>query len=593
MAASDDDDLERGRRIAAGQTPKQQKQEDDPDVAAGRLLVQRPQVTPTGPAVPITDPTQPAWTWRGVGRNVGAGLTDAGGGLINLLTDPFGNLVQRPIGIAGAAAYDFAAPYFGLNRLTPEQRADLTGVGAPPEEQGVGTRIVSGVGSAIGADPSKVEATPAEKVVRAVTAGATTAGAVAPAVAPILAGAVGGATGNVAAQNVPEWAQPAAELVGNVVGAGATGAATAAQRTMRGAVTDVSAADAALGQLARTKYKIPIDANDLSGNSLYRIAADQASKLPFSGAKAAADAKQSAWQSAIAKQMGEDATSFTPDVMDRAKTRIGKVFDDVANNTSIDATSTNALINDLAKIEADAHLSLPSNELGMIKKQLENITDVAAKGQGTIDGASYQALTRKGAPLDRAESSADPNVRFVAGQIKDALDDAFVRSASPADQAALLQARYQYRVMRTIDQLVAGSRDGNISPDAFMQKVLTASRRFDSPTGGMAYTGGRDIGELARIGKLMRAAPQTGTADRAMINALALGGTGLPPLFANPWTAAAVPAALAANRVGGAYLRSGFLANQVIRNALQPPLASPYALAPSVVTGSNPLSPVP
>ena len=30
-----------------------------------------------------------------------------------------------------------------------------------------------------------------------------------------------------------------------------------------------------------------------------------------------------------------------------------------------------------------------------------------------------------------------------------------------------------------------------------MQKVLTASRRFDAPTGGMAYTGGGNIGELA------------------------------------------------------------------------------------------------
>jgi hypothetical protein len=357
---------------------------------------------------------------------------------------------------------------------------------------------------------------------------------------------------------------------------------------VRGAVTDVSPADAALGQLALKKYDIPIDANDLSSNSLYRIAADQAGKLPFSGAAPAAAAKQSAWQGAISKEMGEPrATSFTSDVMDNARTRIGGVFDQVAKNTHIDAASTDTLTNvDLPKIEADMHQILPTNELPKIKAQLDNIIDVASKQNGTISGDSYQALTRKGAPLDLAERSTDPNVRHVAGQIRDALDDAFVRSASPADQAALAQAKYQYRVMRTIDPLVAGSRDGNISPDAFMQKVLTASRKFDSPTGGIAYTGGGNIGELARIGKLMRAPPQTGTADRSLINLLALGGTGAP-LFMNPAYAATVPAILAANRFGGAYLRSGGLANRVAGNALQPPLPSPFVFGAPVLTGAD------
>lgn len=589
---NEDPDIKVGREIAAGKKPAQAPVVEDPDIAAGRAIAGTvPKFVPTGAAVRIDQPGQ-GMSWRGVGRNIGAGLTDAGGGLINLLTDPFGTMVQRPLGIVGAAAYDFLAPHLGLDRLTPEQRADLTGAGAQPEEQGVGPRIVSGIGSAIGVDPSKVEATPAEKVVRAATAGAVTAGAVAPAVAPVLAGAVGGATGNVAAQNVPEWAKPVAELAGNVVGAGTVGAATTAQRVARGAVSDVSAADAALAQTARDKYKIPVDANDLSSNSLYRIAADQASKLPFSGAKAAADAKQSAWQGAIAKEMGENATAFTSDVMDRAKTRIGAEFDRVARTTSIDAPSVNTMIGDLATIERDMNMVLPTNELPKIKAQLDNIIDVAAKQGGTVSGNSYQALTRKGAPLDLAERSTDPNVRHVAGQIRDALDDAFVRSASPADQAALVQAKYQYRIMRTVDQLAAKSRDGNITPEGFRAAVVSASRRFDSPTGGIAYTGGGNIGELSKIGQLMRTPPQTGTADRGLINLLALGGTGAPLIF-NPAYAATVPAMLAANRVGGSYLRSGFLADQVIRNALRPPLPSPYALAPSVITGSNPLSPAP
>ena len=179
-----------------------------------------------------------------------------------------------------------------------------------------------------------------------------------------------------------------------------------------------------------------------------------------------------------------------------------------------------------------------------------------------------------------------PTWLYVAGQIRDALDDAFVRSARPEDQAALTQAKYQYRIMRTIDPLVAGSRDGNITPAGFSNKVVNALRKFDSPTGGVAYTGGGNIGELAKIGQLMRPAPQTGTADRGIINLLALGGTGAPLLF-DPTYMAAVPSTLALNRAVGSYLRSGPLADRVIGNALKPPLGSPYPLVGPMMTGED------
>src|SRR5207342_473836 len=100
-----------------------------------------------------------------------------------------------------------------------------------------------------------------------------------------------------------------------------------------------------------------------------------------------------------------------------------------------------------------------------------------ARNNGEIPGDVYQTLTHHGGPLARLESSADPDVAHYAGRIRDALDDAFVRSASQQDQDALTQARYQYRVMRTVDQLAAGSRDGGITPLGFMNAVKTASRR--------------------------------------------------------------------------------------------------------------------
>jgi hypothetical protein len=362
-------------------------------------------------------------------------------------------------------------------------------------------------------------------------------------------------------------------------GAGVTGRAI--ENT---AIGGISKPDAELGKLALDKYKIPIGAPDLTDNTLLRIGADQAGKLPFSGAGPAAAAKQAAWQGAIAREMGEPtATSFTPDVMAGTKARLGQAFDDAAANTSIPPAETSTLSNGLANIMPEASQVLTDAELKPLQTQIDNINGLIAKGNGTLSGEAYQALTRSKAPLDLAEGSTNPNVAHYASMIRDHLDDAFQRSASPDVQDALSQARYQYRVMRTIDPLVAGSRDGNITPDAFMQKVLTASRRFDAPTGGMAYTGGGNIGELARIGKLMRAPPQTGTADRMLINAAAVGGTGLPALVTHPATMVGVPAGLMANRLLGMYLRSGGTANRLI-DAVAPDLTRPNPLLTALQT---------
>lgn len=594
MATSDDEYLRAGASDDPGQAATSTPPTDDQYVVTGRQAEKQEQQQTPGTGVwgqrPGASYAFPAMTWRGTARAVGAGGTDVAATVGNLLTDPIGNLVGQPLVTAGTFVHDLLAPYLGYDRFSPDERNYLTSTS--PSDVQPGTRAVTAVGRAVGADPSQVQLTPAEQVVRAATGGGGTALVAGPGgvLAPI-AGAVGAGAGEAAAQNISPWAAEGARLVANALAA----STVAGSRGLRGVTTDVSPADAQLGQLAHDKYNIPITAGDLTSNPLYRITADQASKLPFSGATAADAAKRSAWQGAIATEMGEpNATGFTPDVMDRARTRIGQTFDGVAQRTNIDANSVNTLVGDLANIERDMHQTLPANELPPLKAQLDNILDVATKSSsGEITGAQYQALTRKGAPLDRAESSSDPNVAFTAGRIRDALDDAFVRSASPADQQTLAQAKYQYRIMRTVDPLAAGSRDGSISPDAFMQKVLTASRRFDAPTGGIAYTGGGNIGELARIGKLMRAPPQTGTADRALINLLALGGTALPPFLTNPWSAVGVPAMLAGNRLLGAYLRSGGLANRVITSAQQPPLPAIAGFAPYLATASNPPPQVP
>jgi hypothetical protein len=252
----------------------------------------------------------------------------------------------------------------------------------------------------------------------------------------------------------------------------------------------------------------------------------------------------------------------------RARDRIGATFNDVASHTNIPPAETQTLRKDLDRILYEAERTMQGPEIDPVRKQIDDLkTFLSANGE-TITGDAYQNLTSSKSLLSKLERQNN-NAGDRAGDIRDAIDDAFARSAHPDDQAALSQARYQYRVMRTVDQLAGGTRDGSITPLGFMQKVKDASRKFDSPTGGLPYTGGGTIGELAHIGTLFRPAPQTGTADRALISGAAFGGLA-SPLWHDPTVAAFTAGGLGANRMMGSYLRNPETTSRLAEGVITP-----------------------
>lgn len=563
-----------------------------PQSAKDRLLADPALQVPEKPADTPEPPVQPT-TWRGVARNVGAGLLDAAGNVVNVMSDPVGNLVIHPLAVAGGTAYDAAARAFGFTPMTPEQRADLYGQPQPgqsqlpPEQQQVGTRAINALDAAIpGQTAANLPASPVEQNVRAATGGAATAAALAPnALIAGLAGGVGASIGDVAARFVPDWLKPGAELAGNVAGAFSVGAGAHAVRTPVGLV---DAGKAALVDTAIKKYDIPMEARDLTDDPRF------AKTGPTSVTSSAA--KQDAWQGAIIKEMGGSEDKFTPTVMSDTAARTGRVYDDIARRTTINQPSTDNLVhNDLAAIEAnlDTTAGLTDSDKASIRKRMDEIVS-AVQSNGTITGSDYRALTRTNSPLDRLESNSNPEVAKVAGDIRDSLDGAFTNSASPADQAALTKNNYQYRIMKTVQDLAAKSPDGNIDGGQFMTKVAAASRRFDPTLGGMAYTGGGNIGELAKIGAMMKTtpdfAPKTGPIVHALKAAGGLAAAGAPAYFVHPGLAAVAPALGIAYAARGAYLPSTAARNTMIRNALNPP-SSPYSgVVGSLATGGNPLN---
>lgn len=445
--------------------------------------------------------------------------------------------------------------------------ADAAGSAGPALR--AGGQFISGAGG---------QSLPARTVSQAIggaTQGATVAGLSSsqssePVVNQLLRGAEYGAVLN-----------PAANLV--------AGGANALGRTLTGA-SSVDPARAALAQVARDQYNIPITAPQISDSPFLKIADSQSQKLPFSGAAPAATAQHEAFTGAVARELGETADRITPPVMDAARTRIGQSFNDVAAQTPpIPAAPT--LLPALARIEADAaQAPLGDGGQNAISAQIRNIRQAILQGRGTLSGADYQTLTRTGAPLDRTASAGDPNTRFYGTQIRGALDDA-LQGSLPADSPLLpqlQQARQQWRTLRTIEPLVEKSTDGLLSPTLLMGAVRNGP-------GSIAYgNGGGNLGDLARIGQTFFKQPgDSNTATRTLVDKLVMGaGAGAGSLIAgsiNPLAAAGYvgggAAALGANRLLGGYLRGPGLANRLIDAGTGVPAApglmtqaAPYAV---------------
>ena len=398
-------------------------------------------------------------------------------------------------------------------------------------------------------------------------------GVISPSSIPAMA--AGSATGELAAELAPSH-PTVARFLGFLPGA--LLARGASNLPLKPAGGTVNAPTAELAQAATQNYGIPLAAGQLSGNPFVRYFYSETGKMPFSGAEAFSGTQQGAFNRAVAQTFGETADRITPEVLQGAKARIGAVFNDVAAKTKI--TADPQFGRELMDVVKNAPLVLTDAEWGPIQRQLGNVLG-KVDGNNTISGEAYQALTRKGTPLDLAINSSNPNLRFWSGQIRTALDDALQRSASPEDLASLTQARAQWKAMRTVEPLtlradaVQGAKpsSGDVSPAA-----LRAAVNQSYGNAAFAPLGQLPLNDLAKIGqRFLKEPPDSGTATRtavqhglagtgALATALTAHELGLP-LAAS---AAGTVGGLAAARAAQSVMRNQLLARRMINAGLNP-----------------------
>lgn len=306
-------------------------------------------------------------------------------------------------------------------------------------------------------------------------------------------------------------------VFGPAIAAGAN-AVRGGVNLLAGRAGGVSAEVAALAQEAQARG-IPLRADQISTNPFLKTAGDAVNRMPWTGGDTFREQQHKAFNRAVAVTFGEQADAITPTVMNRARDRIGQAFNDVASRTRVPVQNDPQLLGELGRIETQAASVIPGDRSNAIRNQVTDILDKAIQHNGNVSGEAWQALTKRGSVLDDLTTSGDPDVRRYAMQIREALNDALERSAPPQVMAQLRQARSQWRAMRTVEDLVAKAPTGDVSAPLLMAKAMANDPQ-------MAYTGGGELGTLARIGQqFLKSPPNSGSPERAIAYAL-LGGAG-------------------------------------------------------------------
>lgn len=315
---------------------------------------------------------------------------------------------------------------------------------------------------------------------------------------------------------------------------------------------------------------IKLNAAQATGNKSLQYADSALDFIPSSSVaqQEFKNAQREAWQKALFKQGGENATAPTQDVMGAMKDRISSVYQDVAgrNNIIVDQPFKNAMNN----IKHDLMGRIPTNQKGIVKSYLKDF-DTAPLG-AAIPGTQYQEIRSMLDKQAKSFKNTDPATHQALKNIRDAADKAMERSVSPTDSMALRKANNDWAVMKNIE--------GAIEPTTAIvsaPKFVNALTRRD-PNRMIYGNGDQELNDIAKVGKqfISPSVPDSGTAQRAAMIKLLTGATAAgyagdlaythDPVGAAGGAGAALLGAILLPKVAGSMMRNpnGYLANGLI-----------------------------
>lgn len=322
-------------------------------------------------------------------------------------------------------------------------------------------------------------------------------------------------------------------------------------------------------------------AGDVSGSRTLKYAEHALGDAPGAGGAqhAARERIDSEYTRAALRRVGENADRATPEVIERAGTRIGNNFDTLSarNGAHLDPQFGQDIFQ--AQHDYD-HLFVDPLRRPVVERVIENATNLILRGS-VMPGEVYQAQ-RSLLERMRRGYKADPELSGFLAEVRDAMDGVMERSIrqhNPSDLGAWQEARQQYRNLLTLERVAAGAgeaaAEGVVSPARLRQaSVAQGGRR------GYARGDG-DFGELARSGNAILTKPPTsGTSERAFLHAIpgAIGGSLGHILGGAPEAAAGLTAGMAAPGLTGRALMS-----PAAQTYLKNQLAARFDISPSML----------
>lgn len=286
------------------------------------------------------------------------------------------------------------------------------------------------------------------------------------------------------------------------------------------------------------KAGVPIDVAQATGSTFLNRTKAALHDNPFTAGKeeAFAATQKAAYNKAIAKTMGEDATAITPDVIQAAKTRLGQNYDDIASRNNIRMDTD--LKDGLGEVKDVAKNVLTKEQFSPIDRVIKNI-ETMSKGEG-ITAKQYQSIKRVLDDISGQNSPASVYARELKETLLDGLSRTAKATGNEADVKLLKETNKQYSNMKKIEDVVLKDPNGNISPSLLSNSLATKGKRYS------IYQDDPELANLARAGKLVleQKVPNSGTTARFLAQHPLIAGTkaiygkGAQMAMQNPVTAA-------------------------------------------------------
>jgi GNAT superfamily N-acetyltransferase len=367
---------------------------------------------------------------------------------------------------------------------------------------------------------------------------------------------------------------PAVRAAGDATRPVARAAAAAAERGVGAAGRAVLNVDPELAKVAQIAgdLKHPIDVRPdqiIEGAKFSKLAGQAAADVPLSNSKTKSN--QVAFTRNLIDMLNPEETKaerLTPDVFDKAMTRSGEGIGEITARTPVPEGDLMPGVKgvDLSKATEDNRR--------IVSAYVADIQAAAEEGGGKIDGTR---LTEINSEIGKqARTNADSDLGRYLNDLQDVIQDSVERNATPEDVTALRDFRRQYAYGKMVEPLVAKTIDGKISPQGLMARV-TATKQGKH---FMARAMGGPIGDLAKVGQLIKEPGTSLTTERGLIYGTALGGGA----YVEPHTAAAAyTGALGYNTLGPKLTRA-MVGKRPPKPGKPPPPAEPPGPPPEPTT---------